>query len=307
MAHSGRQLVAARCRLAVALLTLALAACDGTGGPVDKREGEGVLGEWVRSGGYNRTYVLHLPPSYEHGEPAPLLILFHGAGDTGAGFRATVAMDRPADDAGFITVYPDGLDGVWSADDLHFVRTLIVHLSEGLSIDPQRMYVAGFSSGALLCHYLACAMSTELAGVASVGATMKLSIASNCRPVLGVPIIFIHGTADPGFPWDGASTGDDVNLSMSQTISTWTSLNQCPNDPIVQTLPDSVADGTHVQIDLYESCRDGSEVVLYSVYGGGHTWPGSPLKWPEWAGAVSREINAGQEIIEFLQRHPGGE
>jgi hypothetical protein len=44
--------------------------------------------------------------------------------------------------------------------------------------------------------------------------------------------------------------------------------------------------------------------VLYSVYGGGHTWPGSPLEWPEWAGAVSREINAGQAIIEFFQRHP---
>jgi polyhydroxybutyrate depolymerase len=307
MAHLGRQLVSARCWLAVALLSLAVTACDGTGGPEDEREGEGVLGEWVRSGGYKRTYVLHLPPSYAEGELAPLLLLFHGAGDTGAGFRATVAMDSLADDARFITVYPDGLDGTWYADDLHFVRTLIVHLSEGLSTDLQRVYVAGFSSGAVLCHYLACTMSTELAGVASVGATMKLSIASNCRPVVGVPITFIHGTADPGFPWDGASTGDDVNLSMSQTISTWTSLNQCPNDPIVQTLPDSVPDGTQVQIDLYESCRDGSEVVLYSVYGGGHTWPGSPLEWPEWAGAVSREINAGQAIIEFFQRHPGGE
>jgi len=289
----------------VTVSLLGLVACDDSTGL--EGEGEGVLGEWVRSGGENRTYVLRLPPSYEEGQPAPLLILFHGAGDTGAGFQAAIAMDSIADEAGFITVYPDGLNGVWYREDVRFTRTLIAHLSEGLSVEAERIYAAGFSRGAKLGFYLACAMSTELAGVASVGATMLLSTAQACNPSHGIPIIFIQGTADPVSPWNGATVGNDVLLPMSETVSAWTWFNECPDDPIVESLPDTVEDGTQVQTSLYESCRDGSEVMLYTVHGGGHTWPGSPYEWPAWTGTVSREINAGDEIIEFFQRHPPGQ
>jgi polyhydroxybutyrate depolymerase len=120
-----------------------------------------------------------------------------------------------------------------------------------------------------------------------------------------MPIVFVQGNQDISFPWDGGIAGDNVLLSMAQTVSTWTFLNACRTEPEVTLLPDSVGDGTQVQIDRYTGCRDDSEVTLYAVFGGGHTWPGSPGPWPEFLGIVSQEIDAGAEIIAFFERHQG--
>jgi polyhydroxybutyrate depolymerase len=45
-------------------------------------------------------------------------------------------------------------------------------------------------------------------------------------------------------------------------------------------------------------------VVLYTIQGGGHTWPGGkPL--PEWfVGRTSRSINATSQMWEFFREHP---
>lgn len=49
--------------------------------------------------------------------------------------------------AGFITVYPDGIDGTWGTEDVLLVHNLIWHLAGHLSVDTDRVYVAGFSAG----------------------------------------------------------------------------------------------------------------------------------------------------------------
>ena len=218
--------------IGVALLFALVAGCSDAG-PTAPGEGEGVLGEWVASGGFLRTYLLHLPPSYDEGQPAPLLILFHGAGDSGPDFQSRIAIDSVTDDARFITVYPTGIQRSWFLEDVQFTRTLIAHLKNGLAIDPRRVYVAGFSRGASFTHLLACTMSEELAGVAAVGATLSANTAQVCQPTRGVPIVLIQGTADPSFPWDGTFTGLNVLLSMDETVSTLTSANQCAAEPIV--------------------------------------------------------------------------
>jgi poly(3-hydroxybutyrate) depolymerase len=45
----------------------------------------------VHSGHYDRTYDLHVPDGAATGARRPLLIVLHGAGDTGRGFRARIA------------------------------------------------------------------------------------------------------------------------------------------------------------------------------------------------------------------------
>ncbi len=45
-------------------------------------------------------------------------------------------------------------------------------------------------------------------------------------------------------------------------------------------------------------------MVLYTIKGGGHTWPGGgPM--PEWfAGPTSHSVNATEEIWAFFRDHP---
>jgi polyhydroxybutyrate depolymerase len=46
-------------------------------------------------------------------------------------------------------------------------------------------------------------------------------------------------------------------------------------------------------------------VILYGIYGGGHTWPGSPFDAPFELGLTSMDINATETIWAFFEAHSG--
>jgi polyhydroxybutyrate depolymerase len=271
--------------------------------PASPYEGEGVLGEWVRSGSHERTYELQLPSQYHPLGRWPLLIAFHGAGDTGEGFRQRTGLDSTAARAGVISVFPDAVGGIWGdaavVNDVQFVRALIWHLRRHLKIDEHRIYVAGFSRGAIFTHTLGCEVADELAGAASVGASMYLTPAILCQPARELPFLFILGTQDAYFPYEGALG----QLSIDSTARLWAAHNGCVGAPTLEVLPDTADDGTTVETTRFTECRQSSEVMLQLVRGGGHTWPGAWGRYPEFLGPTSREISANEEILEFLLRH----
>jgi polyhydroxybutyrate depolymerase len=288
----------------LAVGALAFGALQGcTDYPASPYDGEGVLGEWVRSGSYQRTYELQLPSGYHPLARWPLLIAFHGAGDTGEGFRQRVGLDSVAARNGVIAVFPDAVGGIWGdagvVDDVRFVRALIWHLRQHLGIDQHRIYVAGFSRGAIFTHTLGCQLADELAGAASVGASMYLTMSILCQPAGELPFLFIHGTQDAYFPYEGALG----QLSIDSTAKLWAAHNGCVGAPTLEVLPDTADDGTTVETMRFTECRRSSEVMLQLVRGGGHTWPGAWGRYPDFLGPTSREISANEEILEFLLRH----
>lgn len=81
--------------------------------------------------------------------------------------------------------------------------------------------------------------------------------------------------------------------------------NSCAAAPKVSELPDSADDGTTVTQTSYSGCRDGADVVLYTVKGGGHTWPGGFQYLSEnIIGKTCRDFNASQVIWDFFSLHP---
>ena len=49
----------------------------------------------------------------------------------------------------------------------------------------------------------------------------------------------------------------------------------------------------------YAGCEEDATVVLYTIDGGGHTWPGG---WPiPGVGKTSKHIDATEELWRFLQ------
>jgi poly(3-hydroxybutyrate) depolymerase len=74
--------------------------------------------------------------------------------------------------------------------------------------------------------------------------------------------------------------------------------NQCKGDPIDTQISPSVPRLA------YTNCPENADVVLYTVQGGGHAWPGGkPL--PEWiVGRTTREIKASAVMWEFYGEHP---
>jgi polyhydroxybutyrate depolymerase len=82
----------------------------------------------------------------------------------------------------------------------------------------------------------------------------------------------------------------------------WAKADGCDAEPAITELPERVKDGTKVARKNYGTGKDGSEVVLYVIEGGGHTWPGRPAPVP-WIGRPTRNVEANDVIWEFFQKH----
>lgn len=285
-------------------ICLIATACGNATGP------EGVLGEFVESDGVQRTYRMHLPPSYTEDNPVPLVLFFHGNGQQASGIQSMTGLDSIADRLGFVAIYPQGISNSWAlacdcsnlefegVDDLKFTRDLLSHLKANLAIDASRIYAAGLSQGALFSHQLGCNMANDFAALASVGAIMIDVMALDCNPDRPIPFIFIHGLDDTIFPWFGG----DPYLSLDATFDRWAEFNQCTGDAVETEIPDLADDGTSTTIDTHAACAGGSEVQLYTILGGGHTWPGSDADFGSFGG-VSLDFSASEVIAEFMLRH----
>ncbi|MBW1985109.1 MAG: polyhydroxybutyrate depolymerase, partial [Deltaproteobacteria bacterium] len=63
--------------------------------------------------------------------------------------------------------------------------------------------------------------------------------------------------------------------------------------------------GTSVNHKIYRNCQQKTEVILYTIEGGGHTWPQGFQYLPEGLiGKTSQEIDATSTIWIFFKNHP---
>ena len=286
-------------------------------------------GDYAQSlsfGGYERTYNVHLPSAINHTPALPLVIVLHGGGGTGAGMQSLTrgGMNALADREGFVVVYPDGIEKQWNdgrkldqaramrenIDDVGFLAALIDHLAQTMNIDRRRVYATGISNGGMMSQRLACDLGDKIAAIGVVAASLSEDLSVLCKPTKPVSVLLIPGTHDPLVPWQGGEIGFANNrrgktLSVSDTVAFWTTRNNCPTSPVVALEPDmDPKDGTRVRKETYAPCREASEVVLYAIEGGGHTWPNGRQYLPEQiVGKTSRDVDANTILWEFFKRH----
>src|SRR5689334_15791630 len=67
----------------------------------------------MENAGLQRTFYLHVPPSYDSVRPMPLVLAFHGGSGSGRGMESLTGFSTLADQKGFLVVYPDGVDHRW--------------------------------------------------------------------------------------------------------------------------------------------------------------------------------------------------
>ena len=256
------------------------------------------------SSGEKREYLLYVPKSYNRSSPTPLVISMHGAGLWGASQRDISRWNELADAKGFIVVYPSGVGGngvrVWRAEpggglakDVRFISALIDTLEASYNIDPARIYANGLSNGGGMSFALSCALSDRIAAVGMVAAaqTLPWRWCTDQRPI---PMIAFHGTADPEVPYNGGASW--VSPRPFPNVPRWTAnfarRNGCAANPV-----DSIV-ASDVIRRSYRQCA--APVVLYTIRGGGHTWPGG-MKLPEWfVGRTARNIDATRLMWEFF-------
>ena len=120
-----------------------------------------------------------------------------------------------------------------------------------------------------------------------------------------VTALGVEETLPEGFAFDGI-VGDvkpDIAPKQGQTGKIEFAWITVPQFPATVSYRVKAADGTTVIRKTYPSGRDGSEVVLVEVEGGGHTWPGQEPRLKE-LGKSTRNISANDLMWEFFQKHP---
>ncbi len=278
----------------------------------------------LRVGGLDRSYRLHIPLSHKPKKKAPLLIVLHGGFGKGSRIEAKTGFNSVARKEKFLVVYPDAFEGHWNdgrgvrlyraqrdnVDDVAFLTALVAHLSEQHKIDPRRIYVTGFSNGAMMALRLACEAADKITAVAAVAGAMPANMATHCRPSRRIPVMMINGTEDRLILWQGGDIrvrafSAGRALSVPRSVNLWVNRNSCNPAAKVSLLPNKdKEDGTRVQRLLYDRCRNRADVVLLRVNGGGHTWPGSDEAFPRnLLGNHSRDFNASETIWRFLKSY----
>jgi polyhydroxybutyrate depolymerase len=271
-------------------------------------------------GGRTRSYIVHVPPKYDPKEPTPVVLAFHGAMTNASIMILSSGLSVKADEAGFVVVYPNGtgkdnLFLVWNSggyhgpnvgklpDDVTFVKMVLDDLATVVTVDSKRVFATGISNGGMMCYRLAAELSERIAAIAPVSGTMAVE---KCRPRRPVPVMHFHGTEDKLVPFNGPKerTAKLVDFqSVEETIRIWVKIDGCPRKPNSVDLPVTRDDGTTVQRNVYGPGKEGAEVVLFVIRGGGHTWPGR--SWPvPWLGKTTKSVSANDLMWEFFKRHP---
>jgi polyhydroxybutyrate depolymerase len=120
-----------------------------------------------------------------------------------------------------------------------------------------------------------------------------------------VPLLHFHGTNDEFIPFGGGKGAKSTSefYSVDHSIKAWVKANGCCEEPTIEELPDKANDGTKVLKKTYSGGKDGAEVVLVVIEGGGHTWPGRQL--PERSlGKATANVSANDLMWEFFQKRP---
>jgi len=268
----------------------------------------------LRAAGANRTYLLYVPTTYRPSHRAPVVFVFHGAGASPRGMARHTGFSALAEREGFIVVYPAGIGRRWNDgrgygvphDDVGFVRALLDTLGRQLSIDARRIYATGISNGAMFSYRLACDLPGVFAAIAPVAGAMPAALAPTCTHEVPVALAAFQGTADRLMPYAGGGVASSRGraLSAAHSVEFWAETAGCAPEPSVTLAPDRAPhDGMRVKLTSYAGCKDGRDVDLYTIEGGGHTWPGGPASSRR-VGRVTRAIGATATIWAFFSGHP---
>jgi polyhydroxybutyrate depolymerase len=277
------------------------------------------------SSGVARRYLRTVPHDYDGTQPFPVVVDLHGYLEGAELHEANSRLGAFGDVHGFVTITPEGLgppphfDVELDAPDVRFVEDLLDEVERTLCVDRRRVFVAGYSNGAFLSSTIACVLSDRIAAIAPVGG---LTDPDGCKPERPVPIVTFHGTADEFVDYDGglgpeaaaATAGDGTDRMLSDTsggrvvarraatpevVAAWAERNRCRSRPATRTVADDVTRLTY-------RCPKRADVHLYTIDGGGHTWPGSEFSQQlEGAlGSTTRSIDANAIMWDFFRGHP---
>lgn len=328
--------------LALILCGMALlSGCDGS----ESASGAPGAGETVEirhgSGAGEYRALVHIPASYDPATPVPLVVSIHGCNQSAELQQKGVLFDEIAARERFIVVYPDFVDGnshpldcwrfylptEWNRDqgDAAGVAELTRMVMERWSVDPERVYVIGQSSGAFLTSILGAAYPDLYAAMGNLAggpyASTFLDAANPLIPALAnpalqaqlafqamgsnarvVPLLQIHGDADTTiYPQNGANAVRQW-LMTNNLVASGSRTGVFPLVP-TETQAFDADRAFPYEVDDYRSA-DGCLVARHiRIHGLQHLYPGGPDDRELPAFVEPLAMDASEAAWAFFERY----
>jgi polyhydroxybutyrate depolymerase len=224
--------------------------------------------------GSPRYYLAYIPPTYQKNTALPLVFALHGLGmndywaaNAEDGFKLIEATKNQA-----ILVYPQGsgdepknetqLSGItalWLKGDYPFIDQLLQYMEDNYCVDTARVFVAGFSMGAMLSNQLGCDRAKVFRAIAPVEGwgpgEERPTLPLYCDDATAaIPAMITQGTADAIVTLDVGQASRDF----------WRDRNGCSSTtkPFINNCVE------------YQNCTSGFPVA-YCEHSGNHLVPGN--------------------------------
>lgn len=165
----------------------------------------------------------------------------------------------------------------FAGDDVDFLNALLDELLTTYPIDPQRIYIVGYSSGAAMAYRMACDNAERFAGIVA-GAGFTLGGPQLCAPSVPISVLQFHSMADEVALFEGGDIGDFFHMGGNPAceypgaiaLSTrWADLNGCVGELQFGKQPQfdlaTLVEGKETTVNTFKQCPHGIEVELWSM------------------------------------------
>jgi polyhydroxybutyrate depolymerase len=187
-----------------------------------------------------------------------------------------------------------------TVDDVEFLTQLVHQLQQKHGFSKQDVFCVGMSNGGEMCYQVAAQRPGLFAAVAPVSGLMMEWLYKSDNATHPVSLFEIHGTEDRTSAWQGDPDnkgGWGEYMPVPLAVHFWAAKNRCTvmqTDTIIGKAPNHRKIVKH----RFSGGLNNSEVWLYEVIGGGHSWFWDDMEtgdelWKFFSKAISRKRLAG--------------
>ncbi|WP_186774413.1 alpha/beta hydrolase family esterase [Chitinophaga pinensis] len=274
--------------------------------------GANISSSTIKVGELERRFLSYVPA-----KPLPrpaLVIMLHGSGLDGKRFREWTGyrFDQLADKDGFLVAYPDGYKGNWNdcridapfeakqlnIDDMGFLHALIAYYERQYHVDPEKVFVFGYSNGGQMAFRLAMETPEKVAGIATVCASLPDAATCSCT-MNGTtpPVLMVNGTADKIIPYNGG----EVNLFFKKVGTAISALATAQHFAARNNAMEETPATASTVVSQRKWTKEGRTIVQFiSISGGGHTIPQLTFRFPRLLGLTATEYDSPSEACRFF-------
>ena len=284
--------------------------------------------------GQERQYIEYVPTTYSATQPAAVMFLLHGMGDTMDNMFQATQIQRVAEEQGWIIICPQALEfnyeipgmgsqnfgACWNVgstvsvdfnmygmpfsfdvnvngdvDDEGFLMAALEATKDAYNVDQDKVFFAGFSLGGFMSHRMAIHHGDVINAIAAVSGVIGNDL-TTLTPVANVNVLQFFGTTDEMITYDGG-------MISLQSLGLY-NLGLPVEETVEYWRSFNQCDETPIVMQYPDTQNDGLNFELYTYLNGNNDSRVAFIKvyngLHTWYSGSNSDIDYNTEIVKFF-------